>query len=325
MSLFESESSVSGSPWGPLRDPLLYGLDEVQDIYGRGTWGGPYTAGIDPNQTAGIASGIANAGGAGSVGDAYRTAGTGMIPGLGSAFNYFNSSLGGSQNPWMTNQDQYMDFAASIADSPYLNSQITAALRDPYRGLTEGALPGNAMNAVMMGQSGGSGREVGDAIARRGYEDRATDIGGQMRGNAYQTGLNFANQAATGDQKAAWDSALQLSGLGAQGLGYLGEGYGWDQTGATDQYNWGTTTQNLENEQLDANMREFYEPWKMIENYGNYVNPLTENLFTRTSEQDQLMPWLFGSEGPLSEIGGKLGDEFGEYIKGFGDDNKWFG
>jgi len=307
MAVFTEETNYSGSPWGPLQEPILEGIEGMQGNYAAGPWAGPYTAGIDPNQTAGINAGVAGAGGAGAVGGAYTNTGLNLMGGLGTAFDYFNQNVDGSTNPWLTNGQQYMDFAGSIANSPYLDSQITSALRDPYRNLTENQLPGNAMNAAMMGQSGGSGRQVGDAVARRGYADRAADVGAQMRGSAYNTGLQFANQAATGDQFAAQQSALQLANLGGQGLGMLGTGYDYDQTGAQDQYDWGTQQQNLNNQQLDAQMREFYEPWTLTENYGNYLNPLTENLHNSTSEQDLLPQFLMENAESIAGLGGEAG------------------
>ena len=314
MSLFTSETEYSGSPWGPLQEPILGGIDNIQGLLDRGPFGGPYTAPIDPNQTAGIGAGLAAAGGAADVAGAYGSAGQNLAPGLGQAFSYFGNSLDGSQNPWLNNQQQYMDFASSIADSPYMDSQITAALRDPYRGLTEQQLPGNALGAAQMGVSGGSGKQIADAVAQRGYADRASDVGAGMRGNAYQTGLNFANQAANQDYSAAQQSAMQLSGLGTQGLGFMGTGYGYGQQGARDTFDWGTQGQNLQNQQIAGQKEEYYAPWELAQNFGNYVNPLTTNLYTRTSEQDQLMPWLFGSSGPLADIGGDLGDWVGGNI-----------
>ena len=334
MSLFTTETTESGSPWGPLQEPILGGIENIQGLLDRGIFGGPFTAGIDPNQTGGINAGLAAAGGAGDVANAYGSTGRNLMGGLGQAFDYFGSSLDGSQNPWMTNQDQYMDFASSIADSPYLDSQITSALRDPYRGLTEQQLPGNALGAAQMGASGGSGKAISDAVAQRGYADRAADVGANMRGNAYQTGLDFANQAANQDYSAAQQSAMQLSGLGTQGLGFMGQGYNYGQQGAKDQFNWGTQSQNLENQQIQGQKEEFYAPWDLANNFGNYVNPLTENLYNHTTEQDQMMPWLFGESGPLSGIGGQFGDWVGENIGdwmpdfgfGGGDDNTiWTG
>lgn len=102
--------------------------------------------------------------------------------------------------------DQYgqgidMDYAAGIADNPYMDSMIDAALRDPYRQYSEVDRPAVEQAAAMIGDS--SRTDLARGVVQRGYEDRAADIAAQMRGGAYQTGLGMAENKIVQDQNLA--------------------------------------------------------------------------------------------------------------------------
>ena len=299
MSIFETTSTSMVQPWAPLTGGLTAGADFAQQLLGQGAYGGPFIAGMNPMQQGGIAQGAQTAGQAGGIGQQFMQQGQGLVPGLQQAFGYNQQALSGSSNPWLNNPQPYMDLAGQVADSPYLGGQIQAALRDPFRQLTEQTLPG--IQASYSGDMAGHSRGGMDtALATRGYEDRAADVAAQMRGGAYGQGLNFANQAAMGDMSAQQMAAGNLGGMGSQGLGFMGQGYGFGQQGAQDQFGWGQRQYGLENEAINANQQGFYEPWKPLEAYGNYMNPLAASLSSETQVNDQ------GTLGPLLNIGAQL-------------------
>lgn len=317
MGIFDTTSTQSGVPWQPLQEPVLGGVDYATNLLNRGTYQGPYTAAINPYQTQGINSGYQNAGTAGGVGSAYGNAGQMLQGGLGSAYQYNQNALGGSQNPWMTNPAMYFGLANQTANNPYLEGQITAALRDPYRQLTEQTLPGIGQSANMVGQSAGSRRGIAEGIANRGYADRASDLSSQMRGAAYGQGLDYANQAANNDYSAQQNAAMNLGNFGNQGLNYLGQQYGYGQQGATDQAKWGTQQQELENQQIQGQMNAFNAPWNNLQSYGSYLNPLAQNLQLQTSNQDMLAAYALQGLGPiLGNVGGNIGNEVSDWLFG---------
>jgi hypothetical protein len=304
MGLFDNESTTTGTPWGPLQQPTLGGVNYIQNLLQQGPWGGPYTAPIDPLQTQGIQQGAAAAGGAGGIANAYQQQGQGLLPGMQQGFGYFGSALAGGMNPWVTNPQQYLGIAQNVANNPYMDSMVTSALRDPFRQLTEQMLPGIRSGANMAGQAGGSQEAVMSAIANRGYADRAADVGAQMRGGAYSQGLGFANQAAQSDMALQQAAAQNLFNMGQMGLGFLGQGYGIGQQGAQDTFNWGTQGQGLQNQQLQGQMAQFMAPWELAKSYGSYINPLAGSLQQRTSSQDMLPAYLLQGLGPILSAGG---------------------
>ncbi len=102
------------------------------------------------------------------------------------------------------------------ADNPYLNDQITAALRDPYRQFTEQTMPGIDFGASTLGPGAGNRSEIARGIAERGYADRASDVAAQMRGDAYGTGLRTALGTRQQDQSYIdLANQLGLSNIGA--------------------------------------------------------------------------------------------------------------
>ena len=317
MGIFDSTSTQSGVPWEPLQAPTLGGVDYAQNLLNRGTYQGPYTAAINPFQTTGINQGYQNAGLASGVGSAYGNAGQLLQGGLGQAYQYNQSALGGSQNPWLTNPALYFGLANQTANNPYLDGQITAALRDPYRQLTEQTLPGIGQQFNMAGQSAGSRRGIAEGVAQRGYADRAADISSQMRGAAYGQGLGYANQAAGNDYMAQQQAASNLGNFGNQGLGYLGQQYGYGQQGATDQAKWGTQQQELENQQIQGQMNAFNAPWNNLQSYGSFLNPLAQNLQLQTSNQDLMGAYALQALGPiLGNVGGTIGTEVSDWLFG---------
>lgn len=344
MGLFDNTQTSVGIPWGPIQQPTLSGVDYISSLLSQGPYQGAYAAPINPYQQTGIDVGASAALGAGGLAGTLQGYGAGLAPGLTSAYNYYQGALGGpSADPWLRNTGQYMNLAGQFATNPYMDQAITAALRDPYRELTERTLPGIRTASNLAGGAGGSQEAVMAALAGRGYQDRAADIAAQMRLSGLNTGYGIANQAATGDRLLAQNAANNLASLGGTGLGLLGQGYDITQQGAQDRLNWGTQLQNLQNQQLQAGMQQYYAPWDLAKSYGSYINPLAGSLKEQTVNQDLLSTylltglapilgsagsaaggWLFGTpteEGHLGDVLGQIGD----WVKGWGDPDAWLG
>lgn len=260
-SIFENTTTTSAAPWGPLQAPLMAGVGAMQSAFGNGVYGGPYTAPIDPLQMQGIQQGAGVAG-------TFTNQGNMLLPGLGDAYGFYSDIL---NNP----------------NSTYLNQMVQSQMLNPYRNVVENVLPQNQLNAAMLGQSGGSGKDVTAAIADRGLLDREAMVRGNLMQNA----------------------AMNLQGLGGQGLGFLNQG-------AQGLYDWGTLGQNLQNQQIEGDMRQFYAPWEIVENYGNFINPLATGLASQTVTQDLLPGYLQQAAGPLVDVGGGI---LGDVLQGAWD------
>lgn len=300
MALFEQTTTTSRQPWGPIAPYITGGLQNLQNLMNSGAYTGPFTAPINPTQTTGIAAGTANAGGAPALAGTVSGAGAGLTGGLNQAYQFYSNAVSGQpQNPLVTNPNPYLNLATMAANNPYMDASITAALRDPYRGLTEQTLPGIAMDAQAAGNAP-SRRNMLEAIARRGYEDRAADVAAAMRGAAWDTGLGMAGDAARMDQTGALSAASNLGNLGSTGIDLLTRGYGIGQTGAADLAGWGDRLQGLDQAQLEGAIRGHYEPWKLMDAYGQYTTPLATGLASESSNQDM------GTMGPLINIMAQL-------------------
>jgi hypothetical protein len=136
---------------------------------------------------------------------------TGMagLGGFGAGQGAMMNVLG--QGP-MQNMGVDMAQVGGMINNDVLQGQIDAALRDPYRMLTEQQLPQAGLAAAASGNTGSTRRGVGEAILQRGFEDRAADVGGAMRGQAYGQALGIGAQ-----------QAAQNAGLGAQFQGLQGQ------------------------------------------------------------------------------------------------------
>lgn len=151
-----------------------------------------------------------------------------------SAGNYVNNVFqsGGFSTP--TQNGVNMNTVDSLINNDVLNGQITAATRDIYRGLDEQTMPGIASNSVATGNTGSTRRGVAEAIAQRGADDRAADVGAGMRYDAYNDAVGIAANQAAGNQNATLNTNNLNANFGTTafnsgtGLGYQGLGTGYD-------------------------------------------------------------------------------------------------
>ena len=126
----------------------------------------------------------------------------------------FNSALQGLQ---ANNPQTLAANAGTLINNGVLSGQIDAATRDIARNLGEDVLPSLNLQASLGGNTNSSRAGAAEAIARRGAEDRAGDIAASMRGNAYSTGLQVANQQV--GQQIAGGTSLGNSGIAAANMG----------------------------------------------------------------------------------------------------------
>lgn len=163
-----------------------------------------------------------------NVGDDLMAAGSEALAGMGMGQDVLQGII--DQGPRL-NTGVDMDYVSSLIDNDVLQGQIDAALRDPTRQLTEQTLPGSRLASAFAGQSGSTRRGVGEAVAERGYLDRASDISGAMRGDAFRQALGLGGQqAAQNAQLGAMFDTLSagigsdLFSQGVQGANLMGMG-----------------------------------------------------------------------------------------------------
>jgi hypothetical protein len=169
--------------------------------------------------------------------------------------------------------------AGLYADNPYISSMVDAATRDAGRGLYEGALPQSARSSAISGNTNSSKSAIRDGILERGYQDLRGDTSANLRGQAYEQGLNLAQQQRQHEDQAGLE---RLSGFGSLGLGAANQG----MTGLNDSVQAMSNLFSLGNEgasglqaadqqKLSNDLAKYQfnqqDPWGSLMNYYNIV------------------------------------------------------
>lgn len=140
--------------------------------------------------------------------------GTGAGAALGSArkLNNFTPTGGTDQN--IANAGKY-------ADNPYISGQVDATMRDARRQVSEEALPQIARQASLSGNVGSSKRGIAEGIVERGLAEKGADVSSQLRGAAYNKGIDTSESGRQSDNSSIIQSLLGGGQLGAS-VGNLG-------------------------------------------------------------------------------------------------------
>ncbi len=294
MGLFDSsttqESSLEVPAWMRDLPGLLSG--EYRDLIGQdflspeeqvAPWSDALTGGVNA---------LIGRGATGGIDDIIQGVGTSAIGGMTEGQEALRQLLAGGP---AQRQGIDLDRVGSYINNDVIDSAITAALRDPYRGLTEGALPGMDLAAAATGNTGstriGQGG-VAEGILQRGYEDRAADVGAAIRGGAYNTALGIGADEAS--QQASLDamfqnltgqagSNLMQSGVQGANLLNLANQIGF---GDIDAMIRGGGMQTAYDQSLrDAEMRRFMFPYETLPMLTQGVGSMANTYGTHVTEQ----------------------------------------
>ena len=130
-----------------------------------------------------------------------------------------------SRNQGVT--DQFQSYADKAQNTDYLananayasaNSQplVDAALRDDRRNLEENTLTGIDMSASGSGNMNSSRAGIAEAVANRGYDDRAADVRAQINSDLRQDSLAQANTQFAQGNTALSNVGASIAGTGNQ-------------------------------------------------------------------------------------------------------------
>lgn len=214
-------SNVVQNPWGPQSKYLKDIFSKAQSTYKDQGNINPYTgemiAGFNPAQIDTFNRQIGYANSSPAAQDLYGYGSNAANAGQG-AMNYGLSGLQGF-NP--------MDTAGTIADAgmyadnPYLSSMVDAAMRDANRSTYEENIPQVRRQAALSGNTNSSRTGAREAVLERGNMDRAADISAQLRGNAYDTGIQAAQAQRAQELARLGDVTSQGTNASALGTGNL--------------------------------------------------------------------------------------------------------
>ena len=299
----------------------------LQDIYRQGQQ--LNAQGMPVEGVAGINGMLGNSLGTSyGVGANMVASGANAAQGTGMALNYAGGAMGGAAQggintamgagQGMANMTGMMGAANNGGFNPanagrymnnsMLNSQIDAASTDVVRNLQENQLTGIASNAAGSGNSGSSRAGVAAGIATRGAGDRIGDISANMRGQAYNTGLNieanrasqnagFQQQANQSNQSAynnnmqygagvgqnAYNTNQQNQQFGASMAQQLGQqGYGNMMSGVGMQQGAGQYMRDYDQQLLNNQYQQAMSPFNSL-NFYNQIVGAPNNLSSASS------------------------------------------
>ena len=205
---------------------LSGGQDAFQGVLDAGYYQGPTYAGPNTFQTG-------TAGNMGNIGLDMQSGGYNMMAnnaGFGAnANNMYNQFQGLSDAAQKDRLSKAIGYAGDNA-----GSLVDAVMRDSTRQLQEQTLPGINTAASGSGNVNSSRAGVADAIAKRSYDDRRSDVTSNITNNLIDRSLNQQQQQFT-DQSNALTSAgnmnNQISNAYNTGLNTMGSGFGFGMQG----------------------------------------------------------------------------------------------
>lgn len=292
---------MSAMPYMDARGYLTGVYDQGRDALDRaittGAYGGQTYAGLDPMQI-NAANQMGTAGGQGFL-DAMNF----MDAGRGFAGNYQDIYNMASRNP-LADATQY------ARDN--VQPLLAAAMRDPYRNLTENTLTGIDRGASATGNTNSSRAGVAEALANRAYDDRSADTATAlidqltnrgMQANTQQFNMmNQANANLGNLYNNAFGQTGQASNMMAEGGGML----------ATDAQNRLIDDQNRFERMRDFEMQQLnqYNSGILGGRMGNSLSGIgaaTANPFMGTiggammgaGFGKEYSPMMFGQQKPI--------------------------
>lgn len=198
------------SPWAAQTPYLLNAFDQAQNLYNRETaapvYSGPQIAQTPQAGVNAFNGALDFANGTGQQGStAAINAGLGLFDTGANATNTAATGLANfaGNDPTQAN----INTANQYANNPYISGQVDAAMQDANRNFNENTLPGIDRNAVGHGTLYSTRQGIAQGIAERGLQEQAANTSSALRGQAWNTGLQAAQQAQTN----------QLGALGALG------------------------------------------------------------------------------------------------------------
>jgi len=240
-----------------LKEPYLdsgYSLaqNNLQAGMDAGAYTGPTYAGMDPRTVEGLNL-------------RYDTA----LQNQGVASNIMDQTSGFADNAAnlynMSSQDALAG-AIDYSTGDQYDALLGAAMRDPYRQLTENTLPEINNRAMASGNMNSSRAGMAEAVANRGYQDRAADAG-----------ANIQNKLMNQYLKANNDRISNMTTANNNMAGIFGDAYALQNDISGSMIGVGNAFQADQQGQYGDAQTQYYAPYDRSNAYiSNYLNQLGE-------------------------------------------------
>jgi hypothetical protein len=203
--------------------------------------------------------------------------------------------------------------ANALGDNPHISGMVDAAMRDANRTAREVTLPGITQSASLSGNVNNSRRGLAEGVVQRGLAEKAGDISANLRGAAYDKGLDLSSsnmaqklQALLGAGNLGGSLAQTGAGVQSSGIADLAALFGIETAG-------GAGLQAANQAQLDEGLAEFgsatSSPFAALKEYMSIIG--SNNWGAEGTSEKTSTP------SALSAIGGLLGAA-GSFGTGFG-------
>jgi hypothetical protein len=215
------------APWAPQANAITTAFDGAKAALGTaGNAQAPtdFVAGMTPEQVNTFRNmlGFANKSGVSdqnlATGNTLASAGTAGATGALSGLLGFNPSSA---------RDSIIGDANKYADNPHISGMVDAAMRDARNQVRDITLPGIERSAAVSGNVNNSRMGIAQGLVERELAGKAADVSSNLRGAAYDKGLDLG---AMTNVQAVLDSLKSAGGLGGN-LAQLGIGA---RSGAVD-------------------------------------------------------------------------------------------
>ena len=314
----KQETSSTTNPWAvqaPYLQQAFSGASDALNKTNANTYSGQQVAQFTPDQLATFQR-MVGYGGDLSGANATSSAGTGTMTAGASAIQQALGGLGSYTPTGGTSSN--IAAASQYADNPYISGQVDAAMRDANRQVNEQALPGQQRSAALTGNTMSSKNALAQGVIQRGLAEKTADVSANLRGQAYNTGLNLAEQGRQYDNSAILDAlrSSAAAGTGAFSTGVGATSSGIDQAkGLFDIANAGGAgqQQNTQNQIDDAKTQKEYANSNTWQNLQNFYNIIGSNNWGGTSNGTttsspsfwNVLGGMMGSVGSLLPTGKK--------------------
>jgi hypothetical protein len=264
------------APWAEQIPYLTQMFGDASNLYNREmaapVYSGPQVAqtpqaGVDAfNNTLNFANGTGQQGSTAAI-----NAGLGLF---GTGGNATNTAATGLANFAGNDPTQHnIATANQYANNPYISGQVDAAMQDAKRQFGEQTMPGIDRNAVANGNAFSTRTGIAQGIAERGLQEQAANTSAALRGQAWNTGLQAAQQGQTNQLSALNSLGSVGNSANSNAINAINGGY----TDNVNNLNAATTASNgianAQQNNINNQIAQSQYPFQLDQNYlANEMN-----------------------------------------------------
>lgn len=250
-----------------------------------------------------------------------QTGGQGLVNSAQGLYDLANSDSTGAN---IANANRY-------ANNPYIDKMVQAATYGANRNAAENTIPNLYRSAAANGNINSDRTALAQGVVERGLAENAQNLGAQLRGEAYNNGLQMSQQDQAQQAQNLNNAGSMYDALVARGAGGLSDAFNMETQALGNAANYAGMTQTENQNQLqNAYQKQQYaeqRPYNLLNNYYSIIGANNWGQNGTTSTTSSTTPGVgsiiggalgaagsflgagspFGAFGALSGFGGLLG------------------